>query len=895
MAMNLGNANLKYVNTNKPQLQHSGSQRSATASDDYYSLSEKSAENSELNSSDEKTTVIRYQTPPQGHSRSGSYQDLHSGHSRQRSGHDLPSTLSTHQEASSPPPASPASPTSPTSPSIRYSVFPGVKRKATPPSPPQVPQKDIRPVKSEDEIVQLPPVGPRSSVRFTKQAIGQQEASANMKAWRASQSGVRAPTPGVDDTPYIQFAIDQLTRDEEALGRSRDQTGSPDIAPVSPLLTVSESQRLRKERDGQRMKENRTPEPVVLPQRRESLEPISDEAREKEHILVPARPPQDMHRYPPLTFIPKSLRLVATGMLCLACVAPIALLVASMVYSSQKSGLWDYDGVGTGRYFLAEYLPQLLAVIILIWLQIVQAAIQRILPFVLLAKPSQNPRHDIISTVPLYVTNYLLPNKSMLQKGEFTLAYSALSIWATLFTVPLSSALFQTRLYTSQWKWATVQPIAIILIALYANLILSLLTLHLRLRRSPTGLKWDPVSLADVLVLLRRSSALSSPRNSHLPSYIGSRPASLGYWESTSHPGAFFHGIGASHSPTRLHLEDGKAVAAPNPTTLPSHPPQTSTFESWASAKHAHSRPAYLRPTYLILYACISTVLLLAFLLAAYIHAPLLSGFAPLLPTATRATASYSTFSPSNFLYSFLPALLGLLLPLLWAPMDSAARFLAPYATLARAGRRGTGAEKSLLLSYNADGPGAVLTGVANGHFAVAGSAALGLVAWVVPVLAGGIFTAQFVRGEGEGNQGAIEMRAERMGLGALSAFLVVVALGWVVAWPVARRALGAGSAGPGVGGGKKGRVSWRSSRSTASGKDLEKGGVGEERTSAEMWLGEKDVRTLAGVRDVAGEEILGLRVWREPRGRTDLVGRLVGRGRGRWSWGGDGVERVGV
>lgn len=29
------------------------------------------------------------------------------------------------------------------------------------------------------------------------------------------------PTPGVDDTPYIHFAIDQLTRDEELSRRSR--------------------------------------------------------------------------------------------------------------------------------------------------------------------------------------------------------------------------------------------------------------------------------------------------------------------------------------------------------------------------------------------------------------------------------------------------------------------------------------------------------------------------------------------------------------------------------------------------------------------------------------------------------------------------------------------------
>ena len=47
------------------------------------------------------------------------------------------------------------------------------------------------------------------------------------KTWKQSSSDVSPPTPGVDDTPYIQFAIDQLTRDEELLGRRRPHPGAP--------------------------------------------------------------------------------------------------------------------------------------------------------------------------------------------------------------------------------------------------------------------------------------------------------------------------------------------------------------------------------------------------------------------------------------------------------------------------------------------------------------------------------------------------------------------------------------------------------------------------------------------------------------------------------------------
>ena len=45
-------------------------------------------------------------------------------------------------------------------------------------------------------------------------------------ARRAADAELSPPTPGVDDTPYIRFAIDQLTRDEELLGARRPETVS---------------------------------------------------------------------------------------------------------------------------------------------------------------------------------------------------------------------------------------------------------------------------------------------------------------------------------------------------------------------------------------------------------------------------------------------------------------------------------------------------------------------------------------------------------------------------------------------------------------------------------------------------------------------------------------------
>jgi hypothetical protein len=44
------------------------------------------------------------------------------------------------------------------------------------------------------------------------------------------------PTPGLDESPYIRFAIEQLTRDEETLGRARHGSMSSLDYPVERII-----------------------------------------------------------------------------------------------------------------------------------------------------------------------------------------------------------------------------------------------------------------------------------------------------------------------------------------------------------------------------------------------------------------------------------------------------------------------------------------------------------------------------------------------------------------------------------------------------------------------------------------------------------------------------------
>lgn len=757
-----------------------------------------------------------------------------------------------------------------------------------------------------------------NSEATTTQTIPRKPVSSGSISVPDGRSSWQYPRPGSmsnNDTPYIQFAIDQLTRDEELLGRSRDARGSPDLTPippsavfapeVSPLNSDDERGTSQELNRGERPVspiaeaevEQHNPSTLQTAERAQTTSPALAQETALPQIyssrpgVISRLPPHDLFRYPPLTYIPASLRLLGIAGYAFTCIAYITLLAISLAWSTKNGGLWDYNGLGTGRYFLAQYLPQLLAVLLLLYMFVAQRALQRILPFVLLSHKPSSSKQNIFGTVPFVISNFLIPNSSCFQKGEPAIAYAAISFWLTLWTVPLASALYQTRLYGSQaavWKWATVSPVAIVLMVLYVNLICAMLVLHFRLRRHPTGLKWDPVSLADLFVLLRPPTTPREGSQGHNP-----QRASLGYWESPTHPGQFYHGFGTSPSADRVHVEHGQPVTE---SRKPHAPAQTSTFDSWRSSTSIKLQPWFLRNSALIIFALVATALLIAFLVVSYLHSALGFGFNPLLATATSATTSFQAFSPSNFVFSFIPAIVGMLAALLWIPIDTSARVLAPYIDLSMGKSRG---KSGLLLSYNSDPPFlTTIRALSHLDFYVAGSAFLAFLSWALPILGGGLLTAQYIPGDQR-----IYMRADPGGLAALSAFAIVYALGWILLWPTAGKLL------------RGGLVRKSRRRSSRGLRDLEKGRprariesatsdsrpipapptdtqtapsgtapdpvqyqTGTNRGSLEDWLCGSDVRFLSGICEVMGESELQNDIWREPRTRADLVGRVVSR-----------------
>ena len=158
------------VIASRPQLIHTTSKQSVTVSDEYYSVG------SDESSTDDRTTVLRYQTPP----------------SQMRS--------------------------------------PDASRDA---------------LQSEATILAVRPIAHEQLAESTKpSAVSFEEGDVTKSKPRTADSSTihkltnsdaSPPTPGVDDTPYIRFAIDQLTRDEELLGRRRQGVASEDSYSIGKI------------------------------------------------------------------------------------------------------------------------------------------------------------------------------------------------------------------------------------------------------------------------------------------------------------------------------------------------------------------------------------------------------------------------------------------------------------------------------------------------------------------------------------------------------------------------------------------------------------------------------------------------------------------------------------
>jgi hypothetical protein len=634
----------------------------------------------------------------------------------------------------------------------------------------------------------------------------------------------RTETPG-GETSYIRFAIDQLTRDEEVRG-SRLYPRVPaaqdeDDYPVERLVPDEGLGYMEKEQ--RRERRVRPPKPAPA-------EPIFYHSDYHDTSLQPpasttTRTRRDdpstgeLHRYSshaqlptstvqkdifvsqslphsPLRFLPSILRPLWLGIFILLCLAMLAALIFSAAYSDRNNGLglYDYLAFGDARYFVFEYLPTMLGMVILMWLLQIQIAVQRIVPFISMTSNSTRQRSEAVF-LELYPMQFVLPRLEHFRAGQPLVGVFYVISWLFTWTIPLLAAAFNVRydLDRQVWKWIAVQGVIWTVIVLYILLVVALLILLFIVIRSETGLRWDPRSLADIIALLERSNIVNDYDGSEtfdkseFKQRLGHRADRIGYWSTTKRPNDLFHGIGEEGgSPRRYSVEQGRIrekgpIERADPPLQGTQRPGDFSIRMDIRSPEVRLKylPWYLRDTSVIAWIVIALILLIAFLVVSYVNSAVRLGWLP----EVYARTSSSGFSASNFLYSFVPAIIAHFLFLAMLTLDYSFRTLRPYISLASKG--GATAETSLLIDYSSRLPISVtVAALENRHYQTAILSLVSLCSTTLPVLAGGCFWTQYYP-----NSDVVRVAADLPGYYALCFFLALYAVSFFALLPGRKRA----------------------------------------------------------------------------------------------------------
>ncbi|KAK5732043.1 hypothetical protein LTR17_010879 [Elasticomyces elasticus] len=609
------------------------------------------------------------------------------------------------------------------------------------------------------------------------------------------------PTPDVDDTPYIRFALDQLTRDEEVRGSRRYRgLGSgvdgnfPYLAPALavPAAAAAKDDDIRREQPPMQP----LPQPgtqqqwqgppnlgteAILPTAMQQKGHFDDPPPRNPNRVseLPAEPVEPYqrrlqqqgergddrflpvsdagHLHGKLNFLPGILRPLMLVAFILALLAFLACLLFCAIWSLLHPGLWDYGTFGDGKYFVFQYLPTILGMLLFFWTVQIEIAVYRIAPFIAISGASPRTR-AAGAILPMVPKGFVLPYFGHFKARQIFVGFFVFVAWLQIWTIPLLASSFNVYYDGSpsagRWIWIATQGVIWTVIVLYLLLLIAVMLLlaWLKFGRRTTGLKWDPRSLADVIVLLERSNSLDTADTD------GVEPAQLGYWRTNARPNEVFHGHGvANKSARRYSLEDGriqeKSPLQPpvsrfsaEPAGIESNEQRHSREKMLPKPDHESQEPIgtalpwFLRPSMAALWIIIAIVLLLAFLIVSYLPSTQVqAAFDPMVPAPVNTMG----FSSTNFLYSFLPALLGMLCLLFWMDIDYKYRRLQAYQALGH--ENGELAERSLLLAYTAEMPGFITaTAAVNKHWRVAVLSFVTLLATTLPILAGGVFWAQF-------------------------------------------------------------------------------------------------------------------------------------------------------
>ncbi|KAK0655829.1 hypothetical protein B0T16DRAFT_397799 [Cercophora newfieldiana] len=616
-------------------------------------------------------------------------------------------------------------------------------------------------------------------------------------------------TPGVDDTPYIQYAIEALTRHRDRDTGYGDGDSSSSDGVATPALPYIPGQQPLYYQPHPPQQDSYTHDPAPMPlppaQTHEVYLPQPPRAQVSQGPpyydpryldgLEPPRPAQDPRasaetlasslkngqrltqtyewapvdkhyiisrigehkaaEVPALNFRPTALRAPSLLALMLLCLLMIAALMLSAIYSELYRGLLPYVSIYGGQYFLFRILPPAIGAVLLLYAQFIITTIFRMLPFVRLASDNRDDRDGALFQ-DLYPKSFLWPQLV----GTWQTWVPILITWLANFTIPLQNSLFTVLLVDGQWTWATTQGVAWTLVALYLALFSStVIVWRYWAKLEATGLMWDPRSIADIAAIVSDTNISDDYHGTQLArTREGIRFAlrrragdRLGYWTWKDGRPGFWHTLGSSLDDlntlplTRDQLIGQRMTKGGEKRHMMMDPEQgirASDIDVEGSGRSANARHRYLpwclRNNQVLYFIVTTVVFLLALFVVSFLPSTRVTkGFLPGLPAAPTPGA----FSSANFLYAFIPSLLGVIMFLLFQSLDMNLRVLQPWAALSDP--RGARATNSILADYAVCAPlQSTYRAFRNGHYRVAAISLFATLFVLIPILAGATFMA---------------------------------------------------------------------------------------------------------------------------------------------------------
>lgn len=553
-------------------------------------------------------------------------------------------------------------------------------------------------------------------------------------------------SPNVDDTPYLRYALEQLTRngnddDSDSTVRGRESSNESSRSAANNAYLPQKPNHVYIENSRQRKPPPKLVQPKYNP--KDSLASLALQSSGEEIYVAQGSTYYGGHN-PKLNFLPRTLRTWALALLTLAITLMVAGLLFCAEYSRRNVGLWEHKAAFDSRYVLFRYLAPILAAFIYVWLEGVMAAFYRINPYMEMTSDDRTLRQAAVFHK-LYPSVLLLPRLSYLRSRQPIPGIVGILLFPSAIAIPLSSALFTTILRDGMWRYTASLPAAYTLAAIYILALLALLLLTFHLFRAHTGLRWDPRSLADHVALLSRSNNLDAYRSSELLTkaqmkmILRDRADMLGYWRTTTPTQGLFYGFGSEGAPARRYVVKGD-YKLPVPRVRDSS--DEDIEKGWEGDKDKVRfayLPWYLSKAPVIIWPILFGALYVALLVVSFLpKTSIAQGF----PPRVQVFANKDGSSPASFVYAFIPSLIGLLFYGALQKLYTTIARLFVWAELSKSG--GETAEKSISLDYAASSAipfGAVATAVRNSHWLIVGLGIMTPITLLLPVLAGGMLT----------------------------------------------------------------------------------------------------------------------------------------------------------